>query len=146
MPVSRRSLLLGGALGAAAAALGTSLALFARQPSGAGHRQAAGARPVREARSYDFGQRWLFGGPYVTGAEQPGFDDRAFENVTLPHTVTSHYWDSGDPASWEQVWIYRKHFAGAAVAGGRVLVAFDGVMTNAAVVVNGQTAGAHAGG
>jgi beta-galactosidase len=146
MPVSRRSLLLGGALGAAAAALGTSLALLARQHSGAGRRPAAGPRPVREARSYDFSQRWLFGGRYVEGAEQPGYDDGGFEHVTLPHTVTGLSWDNWDPASWEGVWIYRKHFAGAVVAGARVLVTFDGVMTNATVVVNGWTAGAHAGG
>jgi len=140
MSVSRRSVLLGGVLGATAAALGTSLALLARQYSG------AGPRPVREARSYDFSRRWLFGGRYVTGAEQPGYDDGGFEDVTLPHTVTSLSWDNWDYASWERVWIYRKHFPGAAVAGGRVLVTFDGVMTNAIVVLNGWTAGAHAGG
>ncbi len=146
MSVSRRSLLLGGVLGAAAAALGTSLALFARQHSGAGCPQAAGPRPVREARSYDFSQRWLFGGRYVEGAEQPGYDDGGFENVTLPHTVTSLSWDNWDYGSWEHVWVYRKHVDGAAVAGGRVLVTFDGVMTNAIVVLNGWTAGTHAGG
>src|SRR5262249_2369507 len=37
-------------------------------------------------------------------------------------------------------------FAGAALTGGRVLVTFDGVMTNATVVLNGWTAGTHAGG
>jgi beta-galactosidase len=146
MSVSRRSLLLGGVLGAAAAALGTSLALLARQHPGGERPKAAGPRPVREARSYDFSQRWLFGGRYVEGAEQPGYDDGGFENVTLPHTVTSLSWDNWDYASWEDVWIYRKHFAGAAIAGGRVLVTFDAVMTNATVVLNGWTAGTHAGG
>jgi beta-galactosidase len=132
--------LLGGALGAAAAA-GAWLGLLAGRHSRAGRR-----RSVREARSYDFGQGWLFGGRYVAGAEQPGFDDAGFEQVTLPHTVTSLSWDNWDPASWEDVWVYRKHVAGAAVADGRVLVTFDGVMTNAIVVLNGWTAGAHAGG
>ncbi len=146
MSVSRRSFLLGGVLGAAAAALGTSLALLARQRSGAGRPAAAGLRPIREARSYYFSQRWLFGGRYVTGAEQPGYDDGGFENVTLPHTVTSLSWDNWDYASWEDVWIYRKHFSGAAVTGARVLVTFDGVMTDAVVVLNGWTAGTHAGG
>jgi beta-galactosidase len=146
MSVSRRSLLLGGVLGATAAALGTSLALLTRQYSGAGRPQTAGPRPVREARTYDFSQRWLFGGRYVEGAEQPGYDDGGFENVTLPHTVTSLSWDNWNYASWEGIWIYRKHFAGAAVTGGRVLVTFDGVMTNATVVFNGWTAGTHAGG
>jgi beta-galactosidase len=140
VPVSRRSVLLGGALGAAAA-VGAWLGLLAGRRSRAGRR-----RTVRNGRSYDFGQGWLFGGRYVEGAEQPGFDDAGFEQVTLPHTVTSLSWDSWDPASWEGVWIYRKHVAGAAVADGRVLVAFDGVMTNAIVVLNGWTAGTHAGG
>jgi beta-galactosidase len=139
MSVSRRSLLVGGVLGAAAAALGTSLALLTRRHPAAGP-------PVREARSYDFSQHWLFGGRYVEGAEQPGYDDNGFENVTLPHTVTSLSWDNWDPAAWEDVWIYRKHFVGAAVAGGRVLVTFDGVMTNATVVLNGWSAGIHVGG
>jgi beta-galactosidase len=146
MSVSRRSLLLGGVLGAAAAVMGTSLALLAGERSRAGRPLAAGPRPAHQARSYDFGQRWLFGGRYVAGAEQPGYDDGGFEAVTLPHTVTSLSWEDWDYASWEDVWIYRKHFAGAAVAGARVLVTFEGVMTNAVVVLNGWTAGAHAGG
>jgi beta-galactosidase len=133
--------LLGGALGAAAAAAGASLGLRAGRHSRAGRRRA-----VLEARTYDFSQGWLFGGRYAEGAEQPGFGDGGFEQVTLPHTVTSLSWDNWDPASWEGVWIYRKHVAGAEVAGGRVLVAFDGVMTNAIVVLNGWTAGTHAGG
>ena len=139
-PVSRRSLLLGGALGGAAAALGTESALLTRRHS------PAGRWAVRGARSYDFGQGWLFGGRYVAGAEQPGYDDGGFETVTLPHTVAGLSWDGWDCAAWEGVWIYRKHFDGAAVAGGRVLVTFDGVMTNAVVVLNGLAAGAHAGG
>ena len=144
MSVSRRSFLVGGVLGAAA--LGTSLALLGQQLSGGVRPQAAGRRPVREACSYGFSQGWLFGGRYVTGAEQPGYDDGGFEKVVLPHTVTGLSWDNWDYASWEGVWIYRKHFAGTAVTGGRVLVTFDGVMTDAVVVLNGWTAGAHAGG
>jgi beta-galactosidase len=146
MSMSRRSLLLGGVVGAGAALLGTSLALLAGERSRPRRPLAAGPRPVHQARSYDFSQRWLFGGRYVAGAEQPGYDDSGFEAVTLPHTVTSLSWDDWDYASWENVWIYRKHFAGAAMAGARVLVTFEGVMTNAVVVLNGWTAGAHAGG
>ena len=76
MSVSRRSFLVGGVLGAAV--LGTSLALLAQQLSGGVRPQAAGRRPVREACSYGFSQGWLFGGRYVTGAEQPGYDDSGF--------------------------------------------------------------------
>ena len=55
-------------------------------------------------------------------------------------------WGDWDHAAWESVWIYRKHFAGPAVRRTRVFVDFDGVMTNATVVLNGGRAGAHQGG
>ena len=141
MSVSRRSVLLGGALGAAVAAVGASFGLLAGR-----HTAWAGVpwRPVREAGSYDFSQGWLFGGRYVEG--------RGAARVRRWRLRAGHaaaHCDQlvlGQLGSrlWEGVWVYRKHVAGAAVAGGRVLVAFDGVMTNAVVVLNGWTAGAHA--
>ena len=100
---------------------------------------------ARPARSLDFGQGWLFGGPYTTGAEQPGFDDSGFAAVTLPHTVTPLSWGDWDVSSWQNVWIYRKHFA-RPPGRGRVLADFDGVMTNATVVLNGTTVSTHQGG
>ena len=116
-------------------------------PAGGGAASAGGAAGAAlGARSYDFSQRWLFGGPYVKGADQPGHDDSGFARVTVPHTVTRLSWADWDYAAWQRVWIYRKHFDGAAVAGGRVLVTFDGVMTNATVVVNGATVASHKGG
>jgi beta-galactosidase len=98
------------------------------------------------ARSYAFNQNWLFGGVYVSGSEQPGHDDADFARVTLPHTVTPLSWGNWDYAAWENVWIYRKHVDGSAVAGGRVFADFDAVMTNATVVVNGVTVSTHQGG
>ena len=85
----------------------------------------ARARPKEAAQasvSYDFNQHWLFGGQYVSGSEQPGYDDS---------------WGDWDPATWEDVWIYRKHFGGEKLGGGRVLVTFDGAMVNATVWING---------
>jgi beta-galactosidase len=99
-----------------------------------------------QTRGYDLNQGWLFGGRYVKGAELPGHDDSGYARVTLPHTVTDLSWAGWDYQTWEHIWIYRKHFDGAAVRGGRVLLTFDGVMTNATVVLNGQTVAAHAGG
>jgi beta-galactosidase len=139
--LSRRSLLL-GAVGVVAASVGTSLAMLDQEHSSARR----GSRLIQEPGSYDFSQRWLFGGRYVKGAEQPGYADTGFEIVTLPHTVSSLSWDNWDYAGWEHVWIYRKHFAGAAAAGARVLVTFHGVMANAEVVLNGATVGTHVGG
>src|SRR6185312_1067520 len=108
-----------------------------------------------DARSYDFNQGWLFGGRYRAGAAEPGYDDSGFTPVTLPHTVTALSWGDWDPASWQQVWIYRKHFGwpvgageadGAPGARSRVFVDFDGVLVSAAVLLNGRPAGRHQGG
>ncbi len=137
-------MLRGGVVGATAASLGL---LGAGSAAGAADAEGgAEAAAGGGARSYDFNQRWLFGGPYVTGAELPGHDDSRFARVTLPHTVTGLSWADWDYASWQRVWIYRKHFDGAAVGGGRVLVTFDGVMTSATVVLNGATIASHQGG
>ena len=135
--VPRRYVLRGGVIGATVASIGVL---------GAGVAAGAAAGAALGGRSYDFNQHWLFGGPYVKGAEQPGHDDSRFARVTLPHTVTRLSWADWEYAGWERVWIYRKHFDGAAVAGGRVLVTFDGVMTNATVVLNGATVATHKGG
>jgi len=97
------------------------------------------------AREYAVSQGWLFGGVYAQGAEKPGYDDSGFAHVTLPHTVTDLSWGNWDNKNWENVWIYRRHFAGEGL-GGRVIVDFDGVMTNATVVINGTNLGTHQGG
>jgi beta-galactosidase len=107
---------------------------------------AAPAAPPPPPATYGFGQGWLFGGPYVTGSTAPGYDDSAFAQVTLPHTVTPLSWADWDNASWEKVWIYRKHFDATGLAGGRVFADFDGVMTNATAVLNGTTVATHQGG
>ena len=94
----------------------------------------------------DFNQDWLFGGPYVPGAEAPGYPERDFERVAVPHTVVPLSWGGWDPDAWEQVWIYRKHFDSSVVAGGRVFVDFQGVMTSATVFLGGVRIGEHQGG
>ncbi len=101
---------------------------------------------TRAARTYAFNQGWLFGGRYTAGATGPDFDDRHFTRVTLPHTVTPLSWGNWDHAKWEHVWIYRKHFSLADLAGRRVFADFDGVLVNADVFVNGVKVSAHQGG
>jgi beta-galactosidase len=93
----------------------------------------------------DFNAGWLFGGVYVTGSEDPGYDDSGFTPVTVPHTVVPLSWRNWDPSTWEDVWIYRKHFE-LPPAGGRVFADFDAVMVNASVVLNGSTVAGHVGG
>jgi beta-galactosidase len=145
---SRRAILAaGGAAGGALASLAAAGCSGAVPESGTA---GPGAQPAvagaQRTRSYAFNQGWLFGGAYARGAEEPGYDDRGFARVTLPHTVTSLSWGNWDHRSWEDVWIYRKHFSLPAHPGGRVFADFDGVMVNATVVLNGTKLGTHQGG
>lgn len=99
------------------------------------------------AFSYSLDQKWLFGGRFIQDAINPGFDDRSFERVTLPHCVTKLSWQNWDPADWEDVWIYRRHFDLPEGSGGRrVFLCFNGVMVAATPVINGHTLVQHLGG
>jgi len=94
---------------------------------------------------------WLFGGQYMAGSESSFYDDSGFAPVMLPHIVSSLSWRDWNPSTWQQVWIYRRHFTGGPLIssrrpGNRILVEFDGVMVNATVVINDQTVSTHQGG
>ena len=139
LTLTRRALLRAGAAGGAALALRSGL-------GGADAQAAVRRRAASSTRAYDFNQNWLFGGVYVSGSERPAYVDTGFAKVTLPHTVTPLSWGDWDVSAWEQVWIYRKQFHRLAVAGGRVFVDFEGVMTNAAVFLGGVAIAEHEGG
>jgi beta-galactosidase len=101
--------------------------------------------------TYSMNTNWLFGGQYMAGSESSFYDDSNFAPVTLPHTVTGLSWQNWDVSSWQQVWIYRRHFSGdnllgAHSPGNRIFIDFDGVMVNASVVVNNQVVSNHQGG
>lgn len=92
-------------------------------------------------------QDWLFGGKAVAGAELPGFDDAAFSHVALPHCVTTLSWQNWKPESWQDVWIYRRHFhVPEEFRQRRVFVEFDRVMVTAAPSINGHALPEHKGG
>ena len=139
--VSRRRALWTGVFGSAAVMAGGL---------GCSATQAATEAAGQATRTYDFNQGWLFGGEYTAGAELPGHNDGRFAHVTVPHTVVPLSWADWDYRDWEKRFIYRKHFTGAAITGadqsGRVLLTFDGVMTDATVVLNGATVATHQGG
>jgi beta-galactosidase len=93
--------------------------------------------PVRMVLPLD--QHWLFGGKLQEGALEPGFDDAAFIPVTLPNTVTPLSWQNWNPAAWEGVWVYRRHFAvPSSLRGLRIFLHFDRVMFAAQPVLNGH--------
>ncbi|WP_372664932.1 glycoside hydrolase family 2 protein [Amycolatopsis kentuckyensis] len=92
------------------------------------------------ARLGDF---WLFG-RYDDGCTELGFDEIDLSPVQLPHCVTPLSWTGWDPASWQDRWIYRKHFTVSTAE--RFTARFDGVMTNASVFLNGAPVATHQGG
>jgi len=110
-----------------------------------------------------FGTGWLFG-PAAEDSSLPGFDDSGFAAVTLPHTVTPLSWQDWDPAAWERVWVYRKHFdtlpdasgapgapgasgaPGAPGASGRVFLDVGAALTHSTVTLNGTGVGDYLGG
>jgi len=134
--LTRRRALQAGAVGfAALAAAGASRTTWAR----------AATMPVGPG-AYVFNQNWLFGGVYGPGAEATGASEAGYAPVTLPHTVVPLSWGDWDHTAWEKVWIYRAHLDGAMVAGQRVRLHFDGVMTSATVYLNGTRVAHHDGG
>lgn len=145
--VSRREILRVGALGGVALALDAAVARAgtAGRPLSRSAGQPTISLPVTPA-TFDFNQGWRFGGVYVQGSQDVSFSDERYASVTLPHTVAPLSWGGWNPTVWEQVWIYRKHFSGAELTGGRVFVDFDGVMTNATVYLNGIELAEHQGG
>jgi len=95
-----------------------------------------------------FGTGWLFG-PAAEGSSLPGFDDSGFTAVTLPHTVTPLSWQDWDPAAWERVWIYPKHFDApfeAGLSGRRVFLDVGAALTHSTVTLNGTEVGDYLGG
>src|SRR4051794_16017718 len=92
------------------------------------------------------GDFWLFG-RYEDGCADLGFDEVDLSPVQLPHCVTPLSWTGWQPSSWQDRWIYRKHFTvTATMTAERVRARFDGVMTNASVYLNGALVATHEGG
>lgn len=155
--LSRRTVLAAG-LAAGAGVAGAGAGGFALTDLATRHTPAAhSARisapdpgPPIAARQYELNAGWVFG-RFTPGAELPGYDESTLDAVTLPHCVSRLSWQKWDPASWEHVWVYRRHLDGdqlpdAQLPGARVLVDFDGVMVNATVLLNGRTVADHKGG
>jgi beta-galactosidase len=138
--ISRRTVLQASLLGGAGVAALPLLALV----GGTTREQPVGA-------TYSMNTNWLFGGQYMAGSESSAYDDGGFAAISLPHTVTSLSWRNWDYDTWQQVWIYRRHFNGAYLVGpnrpgNRIFIDFDGVMVNASVVINDQAVSTHQGG
>lgn len=116
---------------------------------------AAPAPPMQRSAALcnlNLNRDWLFGGKMQPGAADPAFNDSAFSRVTLPQSVVPLSWQGWDPASWEEQWIYRRHFSlpsdgpNAGPGHPRFFLHFDRVMEGATPVVNGRALEPHLGG
>ena len=105
--------------------------------------------PATPRATYNFNPGWKFVFTDAAGADQPGFDDSAWANVSLPHTwnetdsyraYISH--GGGDQTEKFGVSWYRKHFKlPASAEGGKVFIQFDGMRQAGWFFVNGQSVG-----
>jgi len=139
-PISRRKFVKACSATAALAPMATCLDWTIQKAWGA---QASG----HAQRVLTLDRDWLFQGKSTAAALDPGYDDNSSARVTLPHTATDLSWRKWSPASWEALFVYRRHFAVPdAWRGLRVFVHFDRVMASATAVVNGRSLEPHAGG
>jgi beta-galactosidase len=94
---------------------------------------------------------WKFVREDPADAHLPGFDDRAWEQATLPHTARFERLVTGPAGSadaqWQGVCWYRRRLRpDPRAADGEILLRFEGAMNVADVWLDGQRVGGHLGG
>ena len=122
---------------------------FVSGVNGASYGEAARpASSLSGRRVVNFNEGWKFSKGDPPGAEEPDFDDSAWQAVRLPHdwAISGPFNPSENGYAgklpWKGVGWYRKTFTlDKADSGRRVYFDFDGVMAFPKVYVNGQLAG-----
>ncbi len=90
---------------------------------------------------------WKFSPDFKKEYLAPAYADDAFQSVMLPHMNQEIPYNYFDEAMYQYVSCYRKQFTLQAVtATQQVFIDFEGVMTYAAVYLNGTYIGEHKGG
>ncbi len=104
---------------------------------------------VKEERETNFNEGWKFNLGDVNGAQNMGYNDAAWKDITIPHdfSIFQNFTSSGEAESgylpggtgW-----YRKTFTlPESFEGKTILLNFDGVYSDAYVYVNGTQVGEH---
>jgi beta-galactosidase len=93
-----------------------------------------------------FNDGWLFAKGDIAGAEAPGFDDRSWRSLDLPHDWSiegpfDSKWASCTAFLPAGVGWYRKHFTISPAPDQTITLRFDGVYKNSTVYLNGQKLG-----
>jgi beta-galactosidase len=108
--------------------------------------------PASPRATYNFNPGWKFVFGDQPGADQPGFNDSSWGNVSLPHTwnetdtYRAYISHGGGDQSEKMLGIgwYRKHFKLPASANGqKVFLQFDGMRQAGRFYLNGKEIGLH---
>ena len=81
---------------------------------------------------------WLFHKGEFAGAEQPAFDDFAWEGIALPHCFNAEDTFTLDPGHYRGPAWYRKRFRLEGLDGGRAHLVFEGSFAATRVWLNGR--------
>lgn len=103
--------------------------------------------PATHREDVNIDENWRFIRADVTGAQAAGFNDAAWNLVSLPHTWNNLDGEDGGNNYYRGPGWYRKHLAlDSAYGGHELFLKFDGAFSVAEVWVNGQRLGEHKGG
>ncbi|MBR1487514.1 MAG: DUF4982 domain-containing protein [Bacteroidales bacterium] len=96
-------------------------------------------------QKYNFNADWLLKVGDFPAAQKPGFNDKGWQKVTLPHAFNEDEAFKLDiHALTDTVMWYRKHFVlPKDTKGKKVFIEFEGARQGIDVYVNGQTVGYH---
>ena len=104
--------------------------------------QAQTSLKENDRQELNFNTNWLFIDAADETAKEVGFDESKAEQVSLPHSLEEYDIFFADPAQWQKVTWYRRHFSVPAKdANDRVLIHFDGGGQINDVYVNGAYVG-----
>ncbi|HEX4748703.1 MAG TPA: hypothetical protein VH302_04095 [Bryobacteraceae bacterium] len=139
--MSRRQLI--KSYGTAASALSFAAVLWGDRLNDTSPLETRGAA----TRVLDLDQDWLFATGLNEAALEPEFDDKALGRTNVPHCAAPLSCQNWNPASWEKLWFYRRHFAlPREFNGHRIFIHFEHVMTAATAAINGHKLPQHLGG
>lgn len=92
-------------------------------------------------------QGWRFSKGDFAEAQQPGFDDSKWENISVPHTWNKEDADDEIPGYYRGTgWYRRLVMIPAELTGKEIYISFDGVNQETELFINGKPIGSHLGG
>ncbi len=102
---------------------------------------------ISKRHVYPLNHRWLYSEKSSAAAMTASFNDKAWKQVTIPHTNKMVPLSGFDEQDYCFVSAYRRHFRlPQELKDHRIFVDFGGVMTAAKVYLNGKLLGEHKGG